>query len=339
MARGGITEYHVQRARDALLARGVHPSIDAVRIELGNTGSRTTIHRYLKALETAEGTRLDDEALLSETLRELVATLAARLHAEANDKIAAAEHRHTETLQRVEAERDQHQAALEAAQATATEQHEALANECALHRDAQAALTERTTQTRENAKTIEALEQRLQEKDTMIASLEEKHRHAQESLAHYRDSVKAQRDQDQRQHEQQVQHLQAELRQQHQTAAVKQNEITQLTRDNARLAADMLHQQQTARELKQALQAKDSAHDTLVAQQAKLELQLATAHASEEQLHSRYGEIQQTLATQQTQYRELQVQLEVKSELLQAAQRGATPSKTNDEPPRPKKRR
>ena len=158
----------------------------------------------------------------------------------------------------------------------------------------------------------------------MIASLEEKHRHAQESLAHYRDSVKAQRDQDQRQHEQQVQHLQAELREQHQTAAVKQNEITQLTRDNARLAADMLHQQQTARELKQALQAKDSAHDTLVAQQAKLELQLATAHASEEQLQSRYSEIQQTLATQQTQYRALQVQLEVKSELLNAAQRADT---------------
>ena len=252
MARGGITEYHVQRARDALLARGMHPSIDAVRIELGNTGSRTTIHRYLKALETAEGTRLDDEALLSETLRELVATLAARLHAEANDKIAAVEHRHAEALQRVEAERDQHQAALEAALEAATEQREALANECALHRDTQATLSERTTQTRENAKTIEALEQRLQEKDTMIASLEEKHRHAQESLAHYRDSVKAQRDQDQRQHEQQVQHLQAELREQHQTAAVKQNEITQLTRDNARLAADMLHQQQTARELKQA---------------------------------------------------------------------------------------
>ncbi|WP_434113382.1 DNA-binding protein [Paraburkholderia caffeinilytica] len=35
-------------ARDALIAQGQHPSLDAIRIALGNTGSRTTIHRYLK---------------------------------------------------------------------------------------------------------------------------------------------------------------------------------------------------------------------------------------------------------------------------------------------------
>ena len=34
-----------------ILARGEHPSIDAVRIEMGNTGSKTTIHRYLKELD------------------------------------------------------------------------------------------------------------------------------------------------------------------------------------------------------------------------------------------------------------------------------------------------
>ncbi len=50
MARGGINKAVVQKARTALLARGEHPSIDTVRIELGNTGSKTTIHRYLKEL-------------------------------------------------------------------------------------------------------------------------------------------------------------------------------------------------------------------------------------------------------------------------------------------------
>ena len=51
MARGGINKIVVQAARLAILARGENPSIDAIRIELGNTGSKTTIHRYLKELD------------------------------------------------------------------------------------------------------------------------------------------------------------------------------------------------------------------------------------------------------------------------------------------------
>ncbi|MFN6505802.1 DNA-binding protein [Xanthomonas translucens pv. translucens] len=30
--------------------QGKHPSVDAVRVALSNTGSKTTIHRYLKEL-------------------------------------------------------------------------------------------------------------------------------------------------------------------------------------------------------------------------------------------------------------------------------------------------
>ncbi len=57
MARTGISKYLVQQARDAVVARGEHPSIDAVRVELGNTGSKSTIHRYLQAWRISTGTR------------------------------------------------------------------------------------------------------------------------------------------------------------------------------------------------------------------------------------------------------------------------------------------
>lgn len=58
MARAGINKALVQDACDALRARGVHPSIDAVRVELGNTGSKSTIQRFLKELaERAPRTR------------------------------------------------------------------------------------------------------------------------------------------------------------------------------------------------------------------------------------------------------------------------------------------
>ena len=36
--------------RDQLIAEGRYPSADAVRAALGNTGSKSTIHRYLKEL-------------------------------------------------------------------------------------------------------------------------------------------------------------------------------------------------------------------------------------------------------------------------------------------------
>jgi hypothetical protein len=89
MARGGLYKSDIKKARDSLLAQGKHPSVDAVRVALGNTGSKTTIHRYLKELEAEEGpARLN---ALSEALQDLVARLAGQLQAEAEERIAAAE--------------------------------------------------------------------------------------------------------------------------------------------------------------------------------------------------------------------------------------------------------
>src|SRR5690625_831559 len=83
MALCGLNNALVAKARESVLAKGENPSIDAVRIELGNTGSKSTIHRYLKELEEEASTRLDDEALLSQPIKELVARLASRLQEEA----------------------------------------------------------------------------------------------------------------------------------------------------------------------------------------------------------------------------------------------------------------
>nr|GFC00299.1 hypothetical protein [Tanacetum cinerariifolium] len=77
MARSGVSKAEVQSARLALIARGENPSIDAVRIEMGNTGSKTTIHRFMRELDAidvgASPTQIDDE------LMSLVNRLAGRL--------------------------------------------------------------------------------------------------------------------------------------------------------------------------------------------------------------------------------------------------------------------
>lgn len=87
------------------------------------------------------------------------------------------------------------------------------------------------------------LKERLADNDAHRLSIEEKHQHSREALEHYRQSVKEQRDQDQRRHEQQIQQLQAEARQLQQSLAVKQDGITRLNQEGARLVADLSHAQ------------------------------------------------------------------------------------------------
>ncbi|WP_019605994.1 hypothetical protein [Teredinibacter turnerae] len=95
----------------------------------------------------------------------------------------------------------------------------------------------------------EKLQALLVEKQAQIESLEEKHHHNRESIEHYRQSVKEQREQDQRKHEHQVQQFQAEIRTLNQTISVKQSDITQLNKDNGRLAAELGATQKTVAKL------------------------------------------------------------------------------------------
>ncbi len=99
MARSGLYKSDVQRARDRLRATGTHPSVDAVRIALGNTGSKTTIHRYLRELEEEEGQGVGAKMAVSEALQDLIARLAERFHSEADTVVAQAQARFQAQLQ------------------------------------------------------------------------------------------------------------------------------------------------------------------------------------------------------------------------------------------------
>jgi chromosome segregation ATPase len=88
VARSGLDKSDVKKARDDLIALAQYPSVDAVRIALGNTGSKTTIHKYLKELEEEEGGGARKSSI-SDTLQDLVQRLAARLQEEADLRVAA----------------------------------------------------------------------------------------------------------------------------------------------------------------------------------------------------------------------------------------------------------
>ncbi|MFZ6044552.1 DNA-binding protein [Pseudomonas sp. CR3202] len=242
MARGGINKAVVQKARTALLARGEHPSIDAVRIELGNTGSKTTIHRYLKELEATELARGKAPLGLSEQLANLVNQLAEQMQEEAQASVA-------EERAALARERLEHQSRLLQAQENIRQlvvQNTDLAEQLQASQEAlQQERLQRQNAEVDNARLLQMQadqELRIGERDEQIRLLEGNHQHARDALEHFRQASKEQREQEQRRHEAQVQQMQIELRTLQQSLVVRQDEITQLHRDNARLLAEAQQQ-------------------------------------------------------------------------------------------------
>jgi hypothetical protein len=235
MARGGINKAVVQTARLAILARGENPSIDAVRIEMGNTGSKTTIHRYLKELDESETRQTITEAPIDDELGELVARLAQRLKEKAQEPIDLALAQFQQQKAALLAQVEE----LEAAHSQLKQQFDiqaaALADESAALQSTRSSLQTEQTRNAGLSQACSDYELRINDKDEQIRSLEEKHLHARDALEHYRNAIKDQREQEQRRHEGQMQQVQAELRQAQQSAMVRQDEITQLHRDNERL--------------------------------------------------------------------------------------------------------
>lgn len=233
MARDGIYKSEVKKARDSLLTQGINPSLDAIRIALGNTGSKTTIHRYLKELDAEEGKSVGTKVAVSEALQDLVGRLAARLHEEAEIAIGEARQRFEAQLRERSAalEQQRQEAAGLSAQLQRTET--ALQAETAAHAASRQALAEATVTIGQLEERVAGLTTRVGEHEAHACSLEEKHQHAREALEHYRTSVKEQREQEQRRHEQQLQELQVALRQANEALTGKNHELLQLNRDNS----------------------------------------------------------------------------------------------------------
>ena len=250
MARAGVYKWDVQAARDRLREQGKHPSIDAVRAELGDTGSKTTIHRYLQELDAEEQLAKDGKTNVSEALQALIAPLAERLAGEAQADLDAATAKFEEDRQALEATAEAARAdaagvrqvleRTEAARIQLEQDKAGLAGQLQAEQLRTAQLTEQN----------QALQQRVADQETHRQSLEEKHEHARQALEHFRQTAKEQRDQENRRHEQQVQQLQAEIRQLNSTLTAKLTELTQLNRDAAALTAEVGAMRQQIQQLR-----------------------------------------------------------------------------------------
>lgn len=243
MARTGLYKSEVKNARDSLLSQGKHPSVDAVRVALGNTGSKTTIHKYLKELQEDDGGQ-QVTVTLSSALQNLVGQLAAQLQADADVQISAARSTAEESRTRLKVEIERLRQTNVDLVAQLAETQTTAAAEKAAHEQTAVELKEHSTAEFGLQVQVSALKERLEENEQHRRSLEEKHQHAREALEHYRASAKDQRDQDIRRHEQEVQVLQAELRQLRQDLVLKQDDVTRLNKEGVRLVSELTHTKQ-----------------------------------------------------------------------------------------------
>lgn len=241
MARAGIYKSEVVRARDNLLAMGRYPSIDAIRGELGNTGSKGTIHRYLKEIEEEEGGSPGTQVAVSDAIQDLAARLAERLHEEADQRMAVLTDKHKAEIAMLNDAMAALRTESESFRGQSERQTIELATEKAAHADTLATLQDERIARAQMTQRIQDMEGQLAKEEAHRVSLEEKHQHAREALEHFRTAAKEQREQDQRQFEQQIQFLQGELRAAKETVNAKQQELIHSHQDNARLSSEQTH--------------------------------------------------------------------------------------------------
>jgi chromosome segregation ATPase len=211
MARGGIYKSEVLRARNNLLAQGKYPSIDAIRIELGNTGSKSTIQRYMKEIEEDESPRTKPAPSLSEELQRLLAPLAERLRIEALEEVERHRAQHAEATAGAERAMAGLRAEMEALSQALAETRKQAAEAQRRYEDAAVRLSAVSAERAAAQQLAADLQIQLRAETEHRSSIETKYADARRSLEHFREAAKEQREREALAHENQVQFLQQDL--------------------------------------------------------------------------------------------------------------------------------
>lgn len=243
MARSGIYKSEVVRARNKLLASGQVPTIDAIRLELGNTGSKTTIQRYVKEIEEEAGGNTGTKVSVSEAIQDLADRLARQLQDEAEVRVTEATGKHALKVQQLNDQIIALRSEANSTRAMLENTQVALATEQQAHAKTSSELNDAVLKQAKLTQEVSDLRERQVREEQHRQSLEDKHKQVRESLEHFRQSSKEQREQEHRKHDQDIQYLQSELRNVNQALTVKQQETTQAHQECTRLLGELAHAQ------------------------------------------------------------------------------------------------
>ncbi|MFH7043934.1 DNA-binding protein [Paucibacter sp. JuS9] len=296
MARPGISKGEVQRARLAVMRAGKHPSIDSIRIELGNTGSKATIFRFLKEIEADEGGSGLPQGSISDELQAFVTNIASRLEFESQERIHVLKAGHADEVRRLNEALTTARGEAKAFRTEAERSQVELSQEKAARQRTEADLAELRLVHRETSTQLASLQEQLKAAQGHAISLEEKHVHARESLEHFRVASKEQRDREARQHEQQLQYLQREVATATEVLTGKQGELRTALQEKVDALALLAGARAERRQVDEQLRELKSAAERLAVQtQAVDDLRAQALQASQqyETLRARSGELEQ----------------------------------------------
>ncbi len=330
MSRSGLTKNKVKKARDILISQNKYPSVDAVRIELGNTGSKSTIHKYLKELEEYEEQGIGQNLSISETIQNLVIKLAEQLHLEANIEIEKVKETYRINEEKLKEEVGSLHNELNQTEILLQRSNESIAKQDEINKALKASLDQETLVKNRLEQQVVNLTESLEQNKEYLTNLEDKYKHAQQSLEHYRESVKEQRQQDLRRHDHQVQLLQAEIRQLQQTIVVKQDKLNELSLENTKLGTELSISNESnkkcekslydlSKQLEEVKQHETSLLSGLKSHQEtiqKLEVQLNEVAQEKTNLFQHNKELQRDLVASQTKFETQQSMLSQLQDLL-----------------------
>jgi chromosome segregation ATPase len=234
MPRSGISYLEVAKVATKLMEQNIHPSIEAVRRELG-TGSNSTINSHLRQWREKQGNQLEAQKGLPETLLVAVKGLYEAIQEKASQKVNIIT---LETQQAIQ-EKEQQLTQLQQEHAQLTQQKHALEEQLTFYQQQQATLQKEgaalTQDANKKATENELLQERLADKKGEIDRLIQQVKHAQHNLEHYRESILQQREEEKQAHDAHLTKLEQQLQQQQtistnslQTVAVQEKQIALL---------------------------------------------------------------------------------------------------------------
>ena len=306
MARAGVTKGEVQRARLALIKVGRHPSIDAIRIELGNTGSKATIFRHLKDIEADEGGAGVPQGSISDELLAFVTNLAGRMEFEAQERFDALKAGHAEEVRGLREQLEKARGEARSSRAETERSQVELSTERSARQRVEAELAALRLEHGQLTTQLQGAQEQIRAAQAQVASLEEKHTHAREALEHFRNASREQRDREARQYEQQLQYLQREAASAAEALTAKQTEVRTALQEKAdalalltAARAERRYVDEQLRELKPAAERLAVQNQVVVdlraqAEQAGQQYEALRARATE--LEQRNGELDRLLA-------------------------------------------
>jgi len=296
--RTGISIFEVKDARDRLIQRGKNPSIDAIRMELGNTGSKTTISRYLKELDEQGGALLENPSALSEAISGKVNELVQQIHGEAQQKVDQARAEYNEGLESLSKERDtfrQEAAANQADKLAEIQKGVALKDKL---KKAEKQLEETAGELRNEQTRVDGLKGQLSDAKAQIQSLEDKHEKARDSLEHFREESQRQRQVELDRHEAEKLQLQQELRTVKEALAVKQDESAHHAKEAGALASQLAETRNRIHNQDCELRDEQRAHREALQSKAQLE-------AENKALANKIGDLEAALNDAQAELKQI----------------------------------